>query len=143
MPTRYLSLSNSLSQSKGATICPMNIVEQFTISNTNEIVDKQRPCHDLSFLQTPLNISVNSRVNKDKPQDCMFGHCLLRLVHYITALRLKFPSTTIFIQRVDWKSAYRRINMSWKTSIQCCSVTGNIALIPLRAVFDGSPCPSE
>ena len=132
-----------LHQIQGAAICPMNIVEQYTISESGEIIDKQRPCHDLSFPHTPSNTSVNSRVDKNKLQDCMFGHCLLRLIHYISALRAKFPTTSIFIQKVDWKSAYRRAHMHWSTSIQCCSITKEFALIPLRAVFGGTPCPAE
>ena len=73
----------------------------------------------------------------------MFGYCLLRIIHFIVALRLKYPNTPIVIQKVDWKSAYRRAHLNWETSLQCCSVFKQFVLIPLRAVFGGSPCPSE
>ena len=134
---------SEITKLRGAAICPMNIIEQYTISKSGEIVDKQRACHDLSFLMSPSNTSVNSRVLEDKLAPCMFGHCLTRIIHYIVALRLKFPSTPILMQKTDFKSAYRRAHMHWKTSIQCCSVFKQLVLIPLRAVFGGSPCPSE
>ena len=127
----------------GALACPMNIIAQHTISSTGEIVDKQRACHDLSFPCKPSNLSVNLRVEKSSLHNCMFGHCLLRTIHFIMTLRLKFPAQSIYIQKVDWKAAYRRIHTNWKTSIQCCSIYDDYALIPLRATFGGSPCPSE
>ena len=106
----------------GASICPMNVIEQFTISKSGEIVEKQRACHDLSFRMTPSNTSVNDRLVEENLFPCMFGHCLARLIHYIVALRLEFPTTPILIQKIDWKSAYRRAHMSWTTALQCCSV---------------------
>ena len=127
----------------GASICPMNVIEQFTISENGELTEKQRACHDLSFPFAPSDTSVNSRVSKDELNNCVFGHCILRIIHYIISLRLRHPSIPIYIQKVDWKSAYRRIHMNWTTCIQCCSVYKEFALIPLRAVFGGSPCPSD
>ena len=127
----------------GAALCPMNVIEQFTISKSGEIVEKQRACHDLSFRSAPSNTSVNSRVIEEQLAPCMFGHCLTRLIHYIISLREKYPTIPIVIQKIDWKSAYRRAHMNWTTAIQCCSIYDNWALIPLRAVFGGSPCPSE
>ena len=127
----------------GALTCPMNVIEQMTISESGEIIDKQRACHDLSFTSLPSNTSINSRVDTDQLQDCMFGHCIIRIIHFISALRYLHPSTPILIQKIDWKSAYRRVHLNWETAIQCCSVYKDTALIPLRAVFGGSPCPSE
>ena len=127
----------------GALACPMNVIEQFTISEHGEIVEKRRACHDLSYRFPPSDTSVNSRVIKDKLEECRFGHCLTRIIHHIVYLRSCHPTTPILIQKIDWKSAYRRIHMNWETSIQCCSTYNDFALIPLRAVFGGSPCPSE
>ena len=92
---------------------------------------------------TPSNTSVNDRVLEELLLPCMFGHCLTRVIHFVVALRNKFPNIPILIQKIDWKSAYRRAHMNWVTSIQCCSIFNEWALIPLRAVFGGSPCPSE
>ena len=100
--------SSKIIEMKGALVCPMVIVEQFTISKTGEIIEKERACHDLSFCTEPSNTSVNSRVDKSVLQNCMFGHCMLRMIHYIVTLRIKHPSQPTMIQKVDWKSAYRR-----------------------------------
>ena len=130
-------------QIQEALLCPMNVVEQLTISATGELIDKQRACHDLSFPAKTSQTSVNSRVIDEELPQCMFGYCLLRLIHYIAALCQSFPSTPILIQKVDWKSAYKRIHLHPSTAIQCCSTFDSITLIPLRAIFGGSPCPSE
>ena len=127
----------------GALACPMNVIEQLTISETGELMDKQRACHDLSFPMEPSNTSVNSRVIQEELPPCMFGYCLLRIIHYIAALRLQYPQQPILIQKVDWKSAYKRIHLHHDTAIQCCSIYNDLALIPLRAIFGGAPCPSE
>ena len=127
----------------GAALCPMNVIEQNTISLTGEIIDKQRACHDLSFKGKYSGSSINSRVIEEELQQCMFGYCLLRTIHYIVALRKDHPNTPILIQKLDWKSAYRRAHLHWTTAIKCCSIYKDFALIPLRAVFGGSPCPSE
>ena len=121
----------------------MNVIEQNTISMTGEIIDKQRACHDLSFQGKCSHSSANSRVIETELQQCLFGYCLLRVIHYIVALRRDFPNTPILIQKLDWKSAYHRAHLNWSTAIQCCSIYNQYVLIPLRAVFGGSPCPSE
>ena len=134
---------DKLTQLPGALLCPMNVIEQHTISDMGEIIDKQRACHDLSFPFPPSDTSVNSRVRKDDLQPCMFGHCIVRIIHYIIALRLNHPNMPILIQKIDFKSAYHRAHLNHETAIQCCSRYQQFALIPLRAVFGGSPCPSE
>ena len=127
----------------GALACPMNVIEQLTISETGELMDKQQACHDLSFPTEPSGTSVNSRVIQDELPPCMFGYCLLRVLHYIAALRFRYPRQPILIQKVDWKSAYTCIHLHHDTAIQCCSTYHDLVLIPLRAIFGGAPCPSE
>ena len=134
---------NKISHFPGLLTCPMNVIEQMTISETGEIVEKRRACHDLSFKSPPSNTSVNSRVVAEQLQDCMFGHCIIRIIHYIAALRHRHPNTSILIQKIDFKSAYRRAHLHWETAIQCCSTYKDMVLVPLRAIFGGSPCPSE
>ena len=108
----------SITNIPGALLCPMNVIEQQTISATGEVIEKQRACHDLSFPAEPSKTSVNSRVIDDELPPCKFGYCLLRIVHYIATLRQHFPSTPILLQKIDWKSAYRRIHLHPNTAIQ-------------------------
>jgi hypothetical protein len=38
----------------------------------------------------------------------MFGHCLLRICHLIVDIPIRHPNKSIFIYKVNWKSAYRQ-----------------------------------
>jgi hypothetical protein len=75
----------------------------------------------------------------------MFGHCLLRICHQIVDIRIRHPNKSIFIQKVDWKSAYRRAHYNWKTAIQSITqaVSTPIAYIALRLTFGGKSCPND
>ena len=51
----------------------------------------------------------------------------------------------IFACKVDYKSAFRRIHLAWKTALQTCThlPEAEIAILALRLTFGGSPCPAE
>ena len=126
----------------GALLAPLNIVEQSTIDETGAVVPAQRLTHNQSKVFHASNTSVNGTVIKEALQDCMYGHCIIRCLHYIAALRLKHPSTRILVQKVDYKSAYRRAHLTWQTAIQTITqVTDNLSQIALRATFGGAPNP--
>ena len=77
----------------------------------------------------------------------MFSFVFLRLVHYIVALRKKYPKIRIWIQKEDIKSAFRRLHLNAATAFQS-AVRVNIdghwyIIISLRMPFGGAPCPSE
>jgi len=129
---------------EGALMAPLNVVEQHTISEFGEIVQSQRLTHNQSKVFSHSDTSVNSRVITDDLQDCMYGHMIIRLVHYIVALRRKAPNKVIFMQKTDYKSAYRRAHLHWTTAIQTLTrVDDNMAQIALRATFGGAPNPNE
>ena len=83
----------------------MNIMHQFTLDASGNIVDKERLTHDQSF-KWQSGTSINSRVDKDKLQQCMYGRCLMRLLCWIVAARRQFPNKPIVLQKIDVKSAY-------------------------------------
>lgn len=85
--------------------------------------------------------SVNSRVNKDKLHDCMYEFCTPRLVHYILALRQKFPNRRIFISKIDYKSACQRSHLWWQTAIQSMSQDKTFLYVALRTTFGVAPNP--
>lgn len=70
-----------------ALMAPLNIIEQNTITEHGEIVTKKRLIHNQSRVFIASGTSVNGRVDKDILQDCMYGHTIMRMVHYILALR--------------------------------------------------------
>jgi hypothetical protein len=88
-----------------ACLAPMNIMHQFTLNASGNIVDKERLTHDQSF-KWQSGTSINSRVDKDKLQQCMYGRCLMRLLCWIVAAQRQFPNKPIVLQKIDVKSAY-------------------------------------
>jgi hypothetical protein len=128
-------------------LAPMGVADQLGISATGEFVSKLRVTHDLSFAQAVSGESLNSRVNKEELEPCMFGHTLLRLVHHIVYLRSKYPTKKIWLRKEDFKSAYRRMHLNAKTAFQTSvrvKLKGKFyILVSLRLPFGGSPCPSD
>ena len=75
----------------------------------------------------------------------MYGHALLRLIHYIVACRRKFPNKKILLSKFDLKSAYRRCHMNYDTAIQFVTMDPelDIAMLTLRLTFGGAPNPNK
>ena len=124
-------------------IAPMNVVDQITITEFCEIVPKKRMTHNQSKVFNGSGTLVNDRVNKESLQACMFGHCLTHMIHYILALRAKYPNKRIFMQKIDYKYAYKRAHLNWNTSIQSMTQYKQYLYIALHATFGGSPNPFE
>jgi hypothetical protein len=63
------------------------------------------------------------------------------------AYREMHPTLPIVLQKVDFKSAYRRMHLNAETATQCLSQTSidgdDYVLLPLRLSFGGSACPAE
>ena len=87
--------------------------------------------------------SVNSRLIKEEIQECRFGYCLRRLIHTIVDLRRRHPHLRIYISKIDFKSAYRRLHFAWRLAIQATTAHKDLAFIALRLTFGGAACPSE
>ena len=131
------------SQIPNGLIAPMNVIAQNTITPLGEIISKQRMTHNQSKTFSGSGTSVNDRVDKNMLQACMFGHCILRMIHYIIALRRAHPNKRILMQKIDYKSAYRCAHLNWMTSIQSMTQYKNFLYIALRATFGGCPNPYE
>jgi hypothetical protein len=71
----------------------------------------------------------------------IYGLCLLRIIHYIIALRLAFPTMMILISKYDFSDAYKRIAHAAKAAAQTIFVIGKVAFICLRLSFGGSVNP--
>jgi hypothetical protein len=108
---------NKIDRIPGACIAPMNIMHQFTLDASRDIVDKERLTHDQSFCWKS-EFSVNGRVKKDELQQCMYGRCLMRILCWIVEARRQYPTNHILLQKIDIKSAYRRCHLNAKTAIQ-------------------------
>jgi hypothetical protein len=122
----------------------MNIMHQFTLDASGDIMDKEQLTHNQSF-KWQSGTLVNKRVIKEELQQCMYGWCLMQLLSWIVAARHKFPNKPIVIQKIDIKLAYRWCHLNAATAIQTITQLPDeeLAIIMLRLTFGGAPCPFE
>jgi hypothetical protein len=66
---------------------------------------------------------------------------LLRIIHFVVALRLAYPDQKIFIAKFDFSDAYRRIAHAASAIVKTIIVAEGIAYLALRLAFGGSPNP--
>jgi hypothetical protein len=126
---------------KEISISPLGCQEQDTINELGEIIKKNRLTHDHSF-PGPSGNSPNIRTQSELLPPCKYGHCIKRIINYIISLRLRHPSTPIFISKFDFDAAFRRCHMSLESALESCCVLNNLLIIPLRLTFGGSSCPN-
>lgn len=86
---------------KGLHLQPGGMVRQLSLKADGSRQPKTRFTHDLSFSITTKDASVNSRVDMSKHPEMVYGWCLLRLIHYIAAMRVRHPGVRIFISKFD------------------------------------------
>jgi hypothetical protein len=127
----------------GAAIAPHGMVHQGIIDEFGQYATKDRPTHDQSFLARKTGQSINDRC-MHLLTPCVFGqHALLRIIHFILHLQRLFPRRRIFLQKMDFKSAYRRMHLSADMAAKCITVVRDLAYLSLRLPFGGGrPCPS-
>ena len=83
--------------------------------------------------------SLNSRIDDDKMEECIYGMCLWRILHQIHQLRLENPGVTIVLSKVDFGSAYRRMSINFIFTLMSTIVIGPLAYILCRLPFGVSP----
>ena len=92
---------------KRAEIYPISVMYQPKIQPDGSIKDKQRLTHDLGAPRTrattgdPYPLSINDRTIMADLIPCIFGFALIRLLHAIHALRVRYPSTRILLSKTD------------------------------------------
>ena len=92
---------------------PGGLTKQFTLSPDGTQVPQQRLTHDLTFEHIGENISVNNRLDLQEYPEMYYGHCLSQVIHFIVALRWRFPQDKILISKFDFSAAYRRL-LNWR-----------------------------
>ena len=96
---------DSLRHIEDAGVVPLGVAEQFSINNKGERYTKRRVTYDC-YLPGSSVLSVKKQVLKGNPQTCFYGFCLLRILHMIAAMRIKWPSKRIMIGKTDLDAAY-------------------------------------
>jgi hypothetical protein len=76
-----------------------------------------------------------------KYPEMIFGWCLPRIIHFIVALRARYPGVRIFIAKYDFSDAYRRVAHSASAASQSIIVLASVAFLALRLSFGGAPNP--
>ena len=126
---------------KGAMVQPCGIVSQFTLTSSGERTKKKRLTHDLTFSLSGEERSVNKRIDMSKYPEMVYGWCLLRVIHFIVALRHQHPQQPIYISKFDYSDAYRRISHTAAAAAMTILAVGSAAFLMLRLAFGGSPNP--
>ena len=128
----------------GAAVQPLGIAQQqwaMTGDGGREV--KHQMTQDLSFSSVKEGPprSINQRVDMSAYPEMVYGWCMMRILHYIVAVRLAFPDKVIFISKYDYSDAYRRIAHSAAAAAQTIAVHGFLAYLALRLTFGGAPNP--
>jgi hypothetical protein len=97
--------------------------------------------HDQSF-PGPSGLSVNLRVQKESLPPIMYRYVLIRCIHYICNLCLRYPDIKIYICKVDLDAAYRRCHLYTTTAQESLTIYDGLLFMALQMTFDGAPCPS-
>ena len=126
---------------KNAMVLPLGIVCQQTLDIHGQSTIKRRITHDCSF-PTPSGTSMNINTNLDLLDECIYGHCLWRILHDIHRQRIEFPNTRILISKMDLDAAYRRLHMKPKWAVKQITIINNIAYILTRLAFGATIGPS-
>ena len=126
---------------KNAMVLPLGTVCQQTLDIHGQRTIKRRITHDCSF-PTPSGTSMNINTNLDLLDECVYGHCLRRILHGIHRQRIEFPHTRILISKMDLDAAYRRLHMKAKWAVKQITIVNRIAYILTRLAFGATIGPS-
>jgi hypothetical protein len=82
------------------------VVKQFSLREDGARFQKRRLTQDILFPLTFPSASVNNRIHMEAYVEMIYGWCLSRIIHFIVALRLAYPSLRVFIVKYDYSDAY-------------------------------------
>jgi hypothetical protein len=83
-------------------VAPHGVVHQGTINELGQLITKDCRTQDQSFAARLGGKSINDRCVMELLTPCMFGHALLRIIHFILHLRTQFRQRRIVLQKVDF-----------------------------------------
>eukprot|EP00978_Attheya_sp_CCMP212_P016940 scaffold44783_cov43-Attheya_sp.AAC.3 len=137
---------NKVTEIPGAIMAPQNVARQNTIDETGKIVGNDRLTpHDQPWTYSSQAPSMNYRVREDELTPVQFGRTMIRVIHYIVNTRRHHPKAKMYMNKFDWKVAYRRAHVSSEMAAQTITqmISAPIAFVALRLTFGGRACPSR
>ena len=90
----------SVSKIKGSGVIPVGVAAQWTMDERGNRKQKRRTTHDTS-LPPPSTKSTNERMNRETLTECIYGHCLIKLLHAIHMMRFYCPHLAILISKLE------------------------------------------
>ena len=90
-------------------VVPLGVSEQLSINKKGEHYTKRRVAHDCSF-PVPSGLSANNQVLKYTLKPCFYRFCLLKILHMIAAMHIKWPSKYILIGKIDLNASFRLVH---------------------------------
>ena len=135
-------LKESVAKVVGVGVIPIGIAKQWTMDKDNNRVQKNRTAHDLS---NPMlsGHSWNSMIDEELMSPCLFGWCLVRILHRIHDIREKHPNERILISKIDLDAAFRRLHVCSAHSVLSTTIIDEIAYFLGRLPFGSSEGPGK
>ena len=127
---------------KGAGVIPIGLASQWTLDAEGNKVPKRRTAHDLSRPMESGN-SVNNMVDETKLDECLFGYCLLRMLHRIHHMRESYPTTPILMSKIDLDAAFRRLHIFIDHALMTFTIIRNVAYFLGRMPFGSNEGPGK
>ena len=132
----------SLQSSKNAWVLSLGVAQQFSINEKGGgRYTKGRVTPDWSFPGL-LGILVNKQVQQDSLQPCFYGFCLLRILHMISTMRIRWPTKVILIGKTDLDAANLRIHANATTVSTCIAIVDELDFLCLGLTFGTTPAPA-
>ena len=119
----------------------LGVAEKFSINEKGERYTKISVTHDCSF-PGPSGLSVNNRVLKETLHPCFYGSCLLRILHMIASMRIKWPSKRIMIGKTELDAAYHSFHSNAQIASTCIAIVVKITFLCLHLTFSTTPTPA-
>ena len=98
--------------------------------------------HNCSNIQESGH-SVNNMVDEELLEECIYGFCLLQILHKTYAMRLTHPTEKIYINKTDLDAAFRRLHAFLEHAIMCITVVGSMGYILGRCPFGSKKGPGK
>lgn len=133
--------TKSLLEIDGAMVIPMGVHGHHKVDKTGQYRLAKRPTHDCSYVYE-AGFSLNNSINMQAVPECRYGKAMLRYLHMIHQLRLRYPMTPIIQVKTDLDAAYRRVHVHPAIAIKQVVIINDIAYIGLRLPFGSSPAPA-
>ena len=131
-----------ISKIKGCGVIPIGIVKQFTINENGERIEKHRLTHDCLNVRDSGN-SVNNMVDEELLENCIYGFCLLQILHNIQSMRIRHPTDKIYINKTDLDAAFPRLHVLLEHAVMCITVVGTMGYILGRCPFGTNEGPGK